>query len=288
LNDVVIASEGVHPIISGFYGDDSSLSEMSLSSLDDYYEASGNDHYKILPYPIVTSTEFQWYEVPLEILDEEVRYGLPTDYKQSPKLEHIYLDIFPLPSSASIAYAELCVRYAPQSAFNMYSQGGEKFGKGQDGRNEGRLFPSGMYGNDAILNYGSGYQPISYLEDLPHLYSGGETLKTNYSRRWRGVEGTVRGPYDIDQFDFGYENPVIDYPFLSGYFKFDNFGPENRYALSVDMSGGDSQAAPCLVNTYHSIVVTILLQTGLLYLRVTPLLLAILCMERLPMRLIGL
>jgi hypothetical protein len=241
LNDTSVhgsyGSVGNYPVVSGFHGNDWPLSAQSLSELDDYFEASGNDHYRLTQYPTVNTTEFQWYEVPLEILDENVRFGQPKDYKMSSNLERIYLDIFPFPSGAALAYAELCVKYTPQSAFNMYSQGGEKFGKAQDGRLEGRLFPSGMSGNDSILNYGSGFKPISHLEELPHLYSGGDTtsLKTNYSRRWRGVEGTVRGPYDIDQFSLAYENPVIDYPFLSGYFKFDKFGPENRYVLSVDM-----------------------------------------------------
>lgn len=223
LNDIVVASTGQYPVVSGFYGEnDWALGGSALSERDDYFEASGNDHYKLTPYPVVTGTTFEWYEVPLEILDDQVRLGTSRDYSVSSLLENIYLDIYPLPSGASIAYAELCVRYAPSNGLNFYTQGGESLGKVQDGRSESALFPTAMGSGEDILNAGSGYAPLSRLEGLPHLYGSPDTLKTNYSRRWRGVEGTVRGPYDPNEFGFGFENPVVDYPFLSGYYKLDN------------------------------------------------------------------
>ena len=210
--------------------------------------------------PVVNTTDFQLYEVPLVILDDNVRYGISRDYSLSSLLEHLYLDIYPLPSGASIAYIELCARYAPADGLNIYTQGGEKIGKAQAGRSEGALFPSGMESYDDILNAGSGYQPISAITGLPHAYSSPDTIKTNYSRRWRGSEGTVRGPYDLDSFGFGFENPTIDYPFLSGYYKFDSFGPENRYVLSVDMgpsspSGLGTLSGLCLTDPeiHHNI-----------------------------------
>ena len=233
LNDNFVAAEGEYPVQSGYYSDSSSdwtLAGASLSEKEAYFEASGNDHYKLTQYPYVRSTDFEWYEVPLVVNDPAVRLGQPMDMSMSSKLENIYLDIFPLPSGASIAALELCVRYAPQAAMNLRTFGGNKLGPRRAG-----LSPAAMITGDEQLNTGSGYQPISRLEDLPHLYSSPDTIKTNYSRRWRGIEGTVRGPFDIDMFDFGYDHPTIDYPFLSGYFKFDSFGSENRYALSVDM-----------------------------------------------------
>lgn len=264
LNDVVIASEGHYPVRSGFLvdgGADWTLAGASLSEKEDFFFASGNDHYKLTPYPVVNTTEFKWYEVPLEVVDQEVKFGQPTDHSMSSKLENIVLDIFPLPSGAAIACAELCVRYKPQNAFNMYSQGGENFGKAQDGRSEGAIFPSGRQSYDDILNAGSGFKPLSYLEGLPHLYSGAETntLKTNYSRRWRGVEGTVRGPYDLDMFSFAFENPTIDYPFLSGYYKFDNI--VDGYVQSHDLGptgipsglGTSSGLIVGDINTYQNI-----------------------------------
>ena len=236
LNDTFVSQIGQHPVISGFYNDNSAIGGNAISELDDYFEASGNDHYKLTQYPFVTGTEFELYEVPLKILDDDVRLGLSRDYSLSSFLENVYLDIYPLPSGASVAYTELCVRYAPAQGLNLYSQGG-KIGKTQDGRSEAALYPSGMQSIDDILNAGSGYQPISLIEELPHSFTSPDTVKTNYSRRWRGVEGTVRGPYDIDQFGFGFENPVIDYPFLSGYFKFDNI--VDGYAQSVNLGPTD-------------------------------------------------
>lgn len=262
LNDQFVPHTGQHPVLSGFYGDNSdwTMGGAGLSERDDYFEASGNDHYKLAQYPVVNTTDFQLYEVPLVILDDNVRYGISRDYSLSSLLEHLYLDIYPLPSGASIAYIELCARYAPADGLNIYTQGGEKIGKAQAGRSEGALFPSGMESYDYILNAGSGYQPISAITGLPHAYSSPDTIKTNYSRRWRGSEGTVRGPYDLDSFGFGFENPTIDYPFLSGYYKFDSFGPENRYALSVDMgpsspSGLGTLSGLCLTDPeiHHNI-----------------------------------
>jgi hypothetical protein len=237
LNDLVIGSVGQHPITSGFYSEnDGALGGQALSELEQYWWASGNnpglDHYSLTQYPVVDSTDWAWYEVPLQIYDDTVRLGLSDDYSMSSYLEKIYLDIFPLPSGASIAYAELCVRYAPSNALNFYTQGGEKFGKAQDGRSEGALFPTSMGSGDDILNAGSGYGPLSEISP-PHFYTSDSNIKTNYARRWRGVEGTVRGPFDPDMYGFGFENPTIDYPFLSGYYRFDNV--DGLYVQSTNL-----------------------------------------------------
>lgn len=237
LNDFAVSSVGSHPVISGFYNyNDDALDGGSLSERGGYWEASGNsggDHYSLAQYPVVTGVDFQWYEVPLEILDDDVLLGLSRNYSQSSLLEKIYLDIYPLPSGASVAYAGLCVRYKPTNALNFYTQGGERFGKVQDGRSESALFPSAMASGDDILNAGSGYHPLSYISGVPQLYGTNDSIKTNYSRRWRGVEGTVRGPYDPDAFGFGFENPTIDYPFLSGYYRFDNV--DGLYVQSTNL-----------------------------------------------------
>ena len=237
LNESFIPSFGHHPILSGFYsdGDEFALGGSSLSEKDKYYEASGNDHYKLAQYPFVTSTEFQEYEIPLVIIDEQVEVGLGKSYNLSTLLEHVYLDIYPLPTGASISHMKLSVRYRPQHAMNMYSQGGV-FSKAQSGRSEGALYPNSMGSSDDILNAGSGYGPISAIQGLPHAYTSPNTIKSNYSRRWRGVEGTVRGPYDPDMFGFGFENPVMEYPFVSGYFKFDKI--DGQYVQSSFLGDG--------------------------------------------------
>lgn len=223
LNDTFVANVGNHPVLSGFYNDNSdwTMGGSALSERDDYFQASGNDHYKLAQYPVVTGTDFALYEVPLVILDDNVRLGAPRDYSVSSFLEHLYLDIYPLPSGAAIAYAELCVRYAPANALNLHTQGGANLGKTQDGRPEAALFPSGMQSYDNILNAGSGYAPISRIADIPHAYSSPNTIKTNYARRWRGLEGLANGDFHPNHFDFSFYNPLLDYPFNFGFYDFD-------------------------------------------------------------------
>ena len=235
LNDLFVPNVGQHPVVSGFYtdGNDFALGGTAISEKEQYFEASGNDHYKLTQYPVVTGTDFETYEVPLIINNESVLLGKARDFSLSSLFEHVYLDIFPLPSGASIREISLCARYKPQNAVQLYTQGGEELGKTQDGRSEAALFPSGMQSYDSILNAGSGYGPISTIEGLPHSFTSPDTIKTNYSRRWRGREGTVKGPYDIDQFSFGFENPLLDYPFLSGYYKFDSI--DTGYVKSVSL-----------------------------------------------------
>lgn len=259
LNDTFIPSVGTHPVFSGFYSgsNEFALGGTSPSEQEKYFEANGKvggDHYSLTQYPIVTGTEFESYEVPLIISDDVVKIGKSRNYTLSSLLEHVYLDIFPLPSGASIAHISLDVRYAPQNAVNLITQGGEKLGQIQDGRSEGSLFPRSMQSNDRILNAGSGYAPLSHIDSIPHAYQTPASIKSNYSRRWRGREGTVRGPFDPDMFSFGFENPLVDFPFLSGYYRFDNI--ETSYAKSVPLGGGLGSVSGLFSGTpevYHNI-----------------------------------
>ena len=227
INDVFYNSQGNHPVVSGFeeQDDDLALAGKSLSEKDKYIETSGNlggDHYSLTSYPLVTTTEFTDYEIPLKIYNDDVEVGLSEKYNVSSMLEHLFLDIYPLPSGAAIASAHLLVRYAPQSSLKLMTQGGECLGKIQDGRSEGKIFPTSRQSNDNILNAGTGYKPLSTIENIPHTYTTPSSIKSNYSRRWRGLEGTVQGPFDTDQFSFGFNNPLLEFPFLSGFYNFDH------------------------------------------------------------------
>ena len=95
-----------------------------------------------------------------------------------------------------------------------------------------------MQSNDSILNAGSGYGPLSTIENIPHGYSTPSSIKTNYARRWKGQNGVVRGPYDPDMFGFGFENPHVEFPFLSGYYTFDHL--DGTKIISRDLGLGDN------------------------------------------------
>jgi hypothetical protein len=216
---------GVNPVSSGFNNPyDFSLGGTASSEKDGYYETSGNlggDHYSLAITPTVTGTEFAWYEVPLKIYEDKVTLGKSRNYNISSLFEKLYLDIYPIPSGASVASVQLLVNYAPQNALNLITEGGEKIRKVNGDRSEIKFYPIPRGENDLITNAGPDYAPLSTIENIPHAYTTPTTIKSNYSRRWRGMEGTVQGPFDPDMFGFGYENPLLDFPFLSGFYDFD-------------------------------------------------------------------
>ena len=47
------------------------------------------------------------------------------------------------------------------------------------------------------------------------------------------MEGTVQGPFDVEMYGFGFENPPVDFPFLSGYYDFDYI--EGQYIKSRNL-----------------------------------------------------
>lgn len=221
-----ISGTGDYPVSSGFNNpDDFALAGTSVSEKDGFFKASGNnagfDHYSLSTTPLVTGTDFAWYEIPLKVYEDKVRLGKSRDYSMSSLFEKLYLDIFPIPSGARIASVQLLVNYAPQNALNLITEGGEKIRKVDGDRHEIKFYPTARGSNDLIINAGPHYAPISKIENIPHAFTTPNTIKSNYSRRWRGMEGTVNGPFDPDMFDFGYENPLLDFPFLSGFYDFD-------------------------------------------------------------------
>ena len=221
-----VDGSGTVPVSSGFLpSDDLGVDGEPLSAADQYYESSGTnnaggDHYLLSP-TIVDSEEFAWYEIPLQVYEDNVTLGASRDYNNSSMFERLNLDIYPIPSGAEVANIELLVRHAPQNAIMFSVVGSESIRHIGEGRSEGRLIPVKRQSNDDVFNLGPAFQPISMIEGIPHGFSNPDTIKTNYSRRWRGVEGTVNGPFQPSQFTFGFENPVLEYPFLSGYFRFD-------------------------------------------------------------------
>lgn len=206
---------GYIPVSSGFNSiNDLGIGSETLSDKHQFYTASstnnsGGDHYLISTSPVINSTEFTEYSIPLKIYEDSVELGQSTDYSMSSYFEKLYLDIFPIPSGASISHVKLVVTYKPSNALKLHT-----IGHGYD-----ELFRRILklnVNNDYISSSGS------TISNLPHAYKDEEsTLKYNYAKRWRGVFGkAVAGPYDPNSFDFSYYNPELITPFLNGYFSF--------------------------------------------------------------------
>ena len=221
-----ISGVGLLPSSSGFNSvDELSISSETLSDKDEFYLSEltnndGGDHYQLATSPVVNSTSFADYTIPLKIYEDRVAIGKSKDYSMSSSFENLYIDIYPIPSGASIAKIELIVHYKPSNGLMLYTVG--QASKEINLRTV-KIYPSSRQVNDDIINTGPSYSPVSLIENIPHGYKTPPTLKTNYSRRWRGVEGkVVSGPFDPYQFDFSFYNPQLNTPFLNGYFSFNN------------------------------------------------------------------
>jgi hypothetical protein len=221
-----VSGTGTLPPSSGFNPtNELGISSEALSDKDEFYTSSltnndGGDHYKLATSPIINSTSFVDYTIPLQIYEDRVAVGKSKDYSMSSSFENLYLDIYPIPSGASISKIELVVYYKPSNGLMLHTvaQGSREL----DSRTV-KIYPSTRQSNDDLINTGPEYAPVSLIEDIPHGYKTPSTLKTNYSRRWRGVEGSVvSGPFDPYQFDFSFYNPQLNTPFLNGYFSFNN------------------------------------------------------------------
>ena len=245
------------PISSGFNAtDELALGGEALSDKHQYYKTSGTnndggDHYILTNTPLVTSTAFQWYEIPLKIYEDTVEVGKSPAYNQSSFFEKLFLDIFPFPSGATIAAAKLCVKYKPQNSINLHTLGYEKMHRINNIRAESKIRPSVRSSTDDILNAGSGLSSLSAISNIPHGYKTPNDIKSNYSRRWRGIEGIVQGPFDPDEFNFGFNNPLLDYPFLSGFYNFSNNSYDLGIAInSIPLGSGFGNTSGIMNTTY--------------------------------------
>lgn len=208
-----IEGVGTLPFVSSVYPPNDPFGTLQNINL---LEPSGGDHYLLATKPLISSTDFKWYEIPLKIFPDNLLIGQSRDYSISSLFEQLYLDIYPIPSGAEIASMQLLVRYAPQNGMNLITQGGENIGK-----SDRVLKPVSRPSGEPIINTGSGVSNISTISDIPNGYKT-DDVKSNYSRRWRGMEGLTQGAFDPNQFDFSFNNPLLDYPFLYSYYSFDN------------------------------------------------------------------
>jgi len=222
-------TEGVGsiPIISGISPtDEFGLSSESISDKGDIYVRTelindGGDHYLVdqSTSAHVDSTEFMEYTVPLKIYEESINNN-SHNLSMSSYFENLYLDICPIPSGASIAYISLAVTYKPSNALPLYLLGYKNVELGSE---DTRLFTAPRHLDDNPNNTGPSYSPLSTINNIPHGYGFDDTLKTNYSRRWRNADGLVAiGPFDFNEFDFSFFNPQLSKPFFGGYFSFND------------------------------------------------------------------
>jgi hypothetical protein len=212
------------PVISGQKQiNELAISAETLSDKDQYFEQHvtlnpAKDHYVISTSPLINSTSFQNYTIPLKIYQDSVDLGSPRDYSMSSFFENLYIDIYPLPSGAAFSRANLVIKYKPSNALPMYTFG---YQEKELAQREIKIYPTPRKSEDNVLNATWTDAPLSLIEDIPHGYKTPATIKTNYSRRWRGVDGTIfSGPFDPLDFNFAFYNPQLEEPFLNGYFDF--------------------------------------------------------------------
>jgi hypothetical protein len=228
--------EGDVPLISGFNPvNDLAISAESISDKSQYYEdyltsVDAGDHYKLSSLPIINSTSFQEYTIPLTIYEDFVSVGKSKDYSLSSYFENLYIDLYPIPSGASISSISMIVHYKPSNGIMLHTLGTPT--NRELGIRDINLLPVGRAKNtDTLLNTDYIDSPLSVVSGIPQAYGEPQTLKTNYARRWRGVDGNiVNGPYNPEEFDFSFNNPEADYPFLDGYFDLTN--TQNNFVLT--------------------------------------------------------
>lgn len=259
LNDFIVDINqfGNVPEISGFKKiNDLAISSESISDKSQYYQGllsnvDAGDHYKLSTSPIIDSTVFKEYIIPLEIYDDNVTIGKSRAYNISPMFENLYLDLYPIPIGASISTAYLVVTYKPSNAICLHT-----FGQTQSDelvlRNV-KLLPSSSSGTKIITNIDN-----SILTQLPHAYSYASGVVTNYANRWKGVDGNVVwGPFDPEQFSLDFYNPPADHPFTFGYYDFSIYStatghPSGTYFIQRISPENDNRNNHGVLSYFHA------------------------------------
>ena len=123
--------------------------------------------------------------------------------------ENLYVDIYPVPSGASIASVRLVVSYKPSNAMMLHT-----LAHASEELNHRTITLVPTSGNFKMV--GTSGNKISIIDNIPHAFSTSEdTLKTNYSRRWRGTVGDkVISAFNHPEFDYSFYKDFIQYPFI--------------------------------------------------------------------------
>jgi len=213
-----VEGTGNLPLSSGFHNlDELSLSEQGMSEEDQYFYTSGTnnlggDHYKLSTTPIIDSTVFEEYTIPLRIYEDNLTLGKSIDYSMSSYFEQLYVDLYPIPSGASISSIKLVVSYKPSNGIMLHTVG---HGVDELYNRTVTLLPTS--GTAKVV--GVSGPKLSTITNIPHGYSTSEaTLKTNYSRRWRGSSGDkVISAFNTPEFDYSFNKDFVQYPFIEYY-----------------------------------------------------------------------
>ena len=219
-------SIGIVPQVSGFKNiNDFGISSTSISNKEQYFESDitsieAGDHYKLSTLPVINSTTFKEYTIPLQIYKDSVALGKSTDYSISPYFENLYLDLYPIPSGASISTAYLVISYKPSNALLLHTLG--QTSDIELAHRSLTLYPSQEQNSNCIVN-GKTNQ-LSVINNIPQAYQSNSGIKSNYARRWRGVDGNnTYGPFNPNEFDFGFYAPQGNDPFNIGYYDLTNY-----------------------------------------------------------------
>lgn len=205
------------PDISGINNNTLTISENPLSDDTDYYQkdiSPFGDHYIVTNSPVINSTDFAEYIIPLEIRHDPNKLGSPTKYGLTSFLENLYLDISPLPSGAIISSVRLIIDYIPADGLSLHTLASPS--NRLMTRKPVSLFPQDS-ATDVI------YNTIDKLVNIAPGLTTPADIKTNYARRWRGGSNAiVSGAFDIifDNFEFEFFSPSS--PFSHGYVDFSN------------------------------------------------------------------
>jgi hypothetical protein len=231
------------PLASGFVGrTPMGISTVPISVKDQYKEYSlyndGGDHVVLSNQAIINNTDdFEEYIVPLKIYPEIATLGKDRNFKDSRFFEHLYMDIYPLPSGAMIRRVELVVKHKPSNTIHMYSLGKDPV-TADVANKQYRMLPSLNTPLDKPLNIFNSGQSLSAVSGIPHAFKSPSTLKTNYSRRWIGTEGSYNtSSFKPKEFDFSFsaEQPV--YPFSLGFYNFNSTQGDVIHSNAAGYSG---------------------------------------------------
>ena len=240
-----IDGSGTTPLESGFQPvDDLGIATLPVSDKSEFFIRdpfnSGGDHYKLTQAPVVDSTTWTDYEVELAIYEENVTLGKATDYSMASYFEKLFLDIYPLPSGAEFSDIKLVVEYSPSNALMMHSIGHNV--EVMSINDIYSMSPAAMKSTDDYINSNIDTQPLSLIEDIPHGYDSPETIKTNYSRRWRGgTSDILTGAFDPSEYDRSFDNLESTHAFNGFYTNFDR--TDGDFFLSQDMGSIDLNAS---------------------------------------------